>query len=101
MKFSLAACFAWFVLGFSSALPAADYFPPPDSQGGWRVAKDAREVREKAGLDAAWLERAYLVGERGTQNGGLLVVRHGWLAFEKYFGRASRNANPEIGRAHV
>ena len=82
-------------LAFAPGLRAADYFPPPDRDGGWRVARGAAEVREKAGLDLPWLERAYEVCERGTPNGGLLVVRHGWLAFEKYFGRASRNANPD------
>ena len=91
---SLAAATA-LVLAVSLPLRAADYFPPPDSAGGWRVAKGAAEVREKAGLDLPWLERAYQVCERGTPNGGLLVVRHGWLAFERYFGRASREANPD------
>ena len=84
-----------FVLALALPLRAADYFPPPDSEGGWRSAKGAAEVREKAGLDLPWLERAYQVCERGTPNGGLLVVRHGWLAFERYFGRASREANPD------
>ncbi len=79
-----------------AAVFAADYFPPPDSDGGWRTLQDAREIREKAGLDVAWLDRAYAVCERGTQNGGLLVVRRGYLVFEKYFGRASRNANPDM-----
>ena len=36
-------------LAFTAA--ADDYFPPPDSQGGWRTASGAKEVREKAGLD--------------------------------------------------
>ena len=89
------AAFCSALLFSSAALFAADYFPPPDSEGGWRTLKDAGEIREKAGLDAAWLERAYGVCERGTPNGGLLVVRRGYLVFEKYFGRASRNANPD------
>jgi CubicO group peptidase (beta-lactamase class C family) len=80
----------------SPAANAADYFPPPDSDGGWRTLNDAKEIRELAGMDPAWLERAYQVCERGTQNGGLLVVRHGYLVFEKYFGRAHRNANPDM-----
>src|SRR4051812_28324287 len=63
---------------------AADYFPPPDADGGWRTCKDAAEVRDKAGLDPARLEQAYEFTQRSTQNGGLLVVRHGYLAFERY-----------------
>ena len=83
---------------------AADYFPPPDSKGGWRTLSDAKEIRTNAGLDPMRLEDAYKICERSTANGGLLVVRHGWLVFEKYFGRASRNANPDMastGKAYT
>ena len=55
-------------------------------------------------MDLAKLEQAYNVTQRGTQNGGLLVVRHGYLVFEKYFGRAHRNANPDMastGKAYT
>lgn len=75
---------------------AADYFPPPDSAGGWRTLKTAGEIRAKAGLNLAGLEDAYAVAEQGTTNGGLLVVRHGYLVFERYFGLASRDANPDM-----
>lgn len=87
---------AFALLLITSLSRAADYFPPPDRDGGWRTLLDAKEVREKAGIDLAKLERAYEICERGTQNGGLLVVRHGYLVFERYFGRASRNANPDM-----
>src|SRR5262249_17909920 len=83
---------------------AKDYFPPPDSDGGWRVAADASQVRNKAGMDLRRLAQAWAFTERCTQNGGLLVVRHGYLVFEKYFGRASRNANPDMastGKAYT
>ena len=90
-----AAGFA-FVFMTLSAAQAADYFPPPDSEGGWRTLKDPAQIRALAGMDSAWLEKAYELTQRGTQNGGLLVVRHGYLVFEKYFGRASRNANPDM-----
>ena len=82
----------------------ADYFPPPDREGGWRTLKSTAEVREKAGMDLGRLERAYDFTERCSQNGGLLVVRHGYLVFEKYFGRAHRNANPDMastGKAYT
>ena len=75
---------------------AADYFPPPDKDGGWRVPKDAKETRELAGMEPWKLDAAYEVTQRSTPNGGLLVVHKGYLVFEKYFGRASRNANPDM-----
>jgi CubicO group peptidase (beta-lactamase class C family) len=90
----------WATLGAK----AGEYFPPPDSEGGWRTARDAAEVRERAGLDLPELERAFDLTERCSQNGGLLVVRHGYLAFEKYFGRAHRDANPDMastGKAYT
>src|SRR5690349_18952687 len=79
-----------------SARAADQYFPPPDSQGGWRTTKDPAETLKLAGLDADQLERAWDFTQRCSQNGGLLVVRHGYLAFERYYGRAHRNANPDI-----
>ena len=83
-------------LALGASAFAADYFPPPDSEGGWRALKTPEEIRAKAGMDSATLNAAYEICERSTQNGGLAVVRHGYLVFEKYFGRASRNANPDM-----
>src|SRR3989440_5862527 len=83
---------------------ASEYFPPPDSAGGWRTAKDAVRVRELAEMDLSKLEKAWEFTQRCTQNGGLLVVRRGYLVFEKYFGRASRDANPDMastGKAYT
>jgi CubicO group peptidase (beta-lactamase class C family) len=82
----------------------ADYFPPSDSMGGWRTLKDAASIRKLAGMDLPRLERAFDLTQRGTQNGGLLVVRHGYLVYEKYFGRAGRNVNPDMastGKAYT
>src|SRR5258708_2821014 len=81
---------------FQQTTRADDYFPPPDSDGGWRSATDAEQAKQLAGLDSKGLEAAYTICEHGTQNGGLLVVRHGYLAFEKYFGRAQRTSNPDM-----
>ena len=80
------------------------YFPLSDAAGGWRSATNASQARESAGMDLARLEQAWELTQRCTQNGGLLVVRNGWLVFEKYFGRASRNANPDMastGKAYA
>jgi CubicO group peptidase (beta-lactamase class C family) len=81
-----------------------DYFPPPDKAGGWRVPADAAQARALAGVDLPALERAYDFTQRCSQNGGLLVVRKGYLVFERYFGRAHRDANPDMastGKAYT
>ena len=84
-------------LSISGLLHAASpYFPLPDSEGGWREAKAEKEARELAGMDVSKLEPAFTVTDRSTQNGGLVVVRRGYLVFERYFGKASRNANPDM-----
>jgi CubicO group peptidase (beta-lactamase class C family) len=75
---------------------AADYFPPPDKDGGWREAKSAQEVRDLAGMDLSKLEPAFEITNRSTAHGGLVVVHGGYLCFERYFGRASRNCNPDM-----
>ncbi len=85
-------------------LQAADYYPPPDRAGGWRTATTAAQIRQQAGLDLERLNQAFDLTQRATQNGGLLVVRHGYLVFEKYFGRAQRNVNPDMastGKAYT
>ena len=82
----------------------ADYYPPSDSQGGWRTLKGEDAIRRVAGMDLARLDQAYDFTQRCSQNGGLLVVRHGYLVYEKYFGRAQRNVNPDMastGKAYT
>jgi CubicO group peptidase (beta-lactamase class C family) len=89
--------FSSFALCIAPVLAVADnYFPPPDSEGGWRTPKGVKEARDLAGVDLSKLEPAYEVTQRSTAHGGLLVVHRGYLCFERYFGRASRNANPDM-----
>ncbi len=80
----------------------ADYFPPPDNAGGWRTLTDAGQIRSKAGMDRERLDDAFAFIQETSQNGGLLVVRHGYLVYEKYFGKGNREAHPDmasIGKA--
>jgi CubicO group peptidase (beta-lactamase class C family) len=79
-----------------------NYFPAPDKDGGWRVLADAGEVRTLAGMDLRRLDQAFEFEKETSQHGGLLVVRHGYLVYEKYFGKGNREAHPDmasIGKA--
>src|SRR2546428_759936 len=82
------------ILAVVGLLPAAcpsaaeEYFPPP--------------VREVGGMYAAKLGMAFEYASRSSQHGGLLVVRHGWLVYERYWGRGNRLAIPtmaSVGKA--
>ena len=75
---------------------ARHYFPPPDSQGGWRTLTAPAVIRRVTGMDVARLDRAFEYAKTSTKNGGLLVVRHGWLVYERYFGKGCRDATPNL-----
>src|SRR6478752_2442801 len=81
---------------------ADEYFPPADAQGGWRVIGNEAEVLQKTGVDVQKLDWAFDYASRSSQHGGLLVVRHGYLVFEKYYGKGNREALPtmaSVGKA--
>lgn len=70
---------------------AAAYFPPPDSQGGWRQLSTAEDLRRVVGMDKARLDEAFDVTQRSSKNGGLVVVYKGWLVYERYLGLGNRD----------
>jgi CubicO group peptidase (beta-lactamase class C family) len=79
-----------------------DYFPPADKDGGWRTLPDAAKIRSEAGMDLSRLDQAFEFEKETSQHGGLVVVRHGYLVYEKYFGKGHREAHPDmasIGKA--
>ena len=75
---------------------SADYFPPPDANGGWRTLQSGEDIRRVAGVDRARLDRAFEYTKGASKNGGLLVVRRGWLVYERYFGKGHREATPNL-----
>ncbi|MEX2235281.1 MAG: hypothetical protein WD824_24165 [Cyclobacteriaceae bacterium] len=90
--------FAWVGAQPSVALDhGPEYFPPPDAQGGWRTLTDTKEIRKIAGMDRDKLDDAFAFIRTTTRNGGLLVVRHGYLVYENYFGKGQRHATPNLG----
>src|ERR1035441_3504042 len=83
---------------------AADYFPGPDHAGGWRTLSDPAKIRVATGIDIRKLDRALEYAKRTSPHGGLLVVRHGYLVYERYLGRGHREANPSmasVGKAYT
>jgi CubicO group peptidase (beta-lactamase class C family) len=70
-----------------TAVPATNYYPPPDWSGGWRTAAPGARLRSQC-------DRAFECAAAASKHGGLLVVHRGSLVYEKYFGRANREATP-------
>ncbi len=88
----------------AGAKTGVEYFPPPDSAIGWRTLNDAAAIRKLAGMDLQKLDQAFEYAQRSSQHGGLLVARHGWLVYEKYYGRGNREAIPamaSVGKAYT
>ena len=80
------------------------YFPQPDAAGGWRTPKDAAHALDVGGVDKAKLDYAFDYASRTSPHGGLLVARHGWLVYERYYGRGNREAIPtmaSVGKAYT
>ena len=75
---------------------ATDYFPPADAKGGWRTLSDRKKIEQVTGIDTAKLDETFEFIKGTSQHGGLLVVRHGWLVYERYYGRGDREATPEM-----
>jgi CubicO group peptidase (beta-lactamase class C family) len=68
-------------LAAAASQPHAEYFPPPESRGGWRVASRS-EIPEKTGLRWERLEDAWRYCRSFGGPNQLLVIRHGWIAGE-------------------
>jgi CubicO group peptidase (beta-lactamase class C family) len=63
--------------------PADDDFPPPESQGGWRVIAKRDDLRRLAGMDPAKLDelRAWLL-QSDDRDFAAVVVRRGSIVLE-------------------
>jgi hypothetical protein len=57
---------------------------------------DPAKIAKTAGVDKQKLDEAFEYVQNTSQHGGLLVVRHGYLVYERYFGRGDREALPEL-----
>jgi CubicO group peptidase (beta-lactamase class C family) len=82
-----------FCLSLPAFLQAAEptYYPPPESQGGWRTlvtvneapsAEGKARIREAAGLEWDRLHDAWTYSTSLGGPSSMVVVRHGWIAGE-------------------
>jgi len=62
------------------------YFPPPESQGGWRYCLDDSAVQTQGGMDPEQLDKVFKYQEfvHGGDSWGIVIIRHGWLVREFY-----------------
>ena len=62
------------------------YYPPPESQGGWRYLTRAEDVRQVGGMDPLKLDNLLLNQELllGGDSWGVAIIRHGRLVREHY-----------------
>jgi CubicO group peptidase (beta-lactamase class C family) len=65
---------------------AKDYYPPPESRGGWRFCATPEQIRTLAGIDPNKLDRIRQLQEflYGGDSWGIVIIRHGYLVREFY-----------------
>ena len=61
----------------------ADYFPPPESKGGWRKLGNAQDIRRLGGMDPARLKelKQWLL-DSDDRPFGAVVIRNGYIVLE-------------------
>jgi CubicO group peptidase (beta-lactamase class C family) len=72
--------------------PVAAYFPPPESQGGWRKLEIPDDIRRLAGMDPAKLGdlQQWLLNS-DKRDFAAVVIRHGYIVLEVERGNGARN----------
>lgn len=81
--------------------PAEEYFPPPESEGGWRKLKDPEEIHRLAGMDPEqlaslrkWLQESDPMG----RDFAAVVIRNGYIVLEIEKGL---NSKTDLGKAGI
>ncbi len=68
--------------GAMSDIPAREYYPLPESKGGWRWLKGHEQVRSIAGMDPEKLRVACEYNARFEASSQVVIVRNGYLVAE-------------------
>lgn len=88
----------WMLLADArSAEVTNKYFPPPESQGGWRQLENPEDIRRLAGMDPdkllalrEWLMRS------DDRTFAAVVIRHGYIALEVERGNSSKTDSRRV-----
>ena len=75
----------------STSTAGAGYFPPPESQGGWRRLDDPDDIRRLAGMDPDKLDDLkQWLNESDKRNFAAAVIRNGYVVLEVERGNSSK-----------
>ena len=76
---------------------ARDYFPPPESQGGWRKVEKPDDLRQLAGMNPARLDelREWLL-QSDDRNFAAVVIRNGYIVLEVERGNSARTDSRRV-----
>jgi CubicO group peptidase (beta-lactamase class C family) len=74
-----------------------DYFPPPESQGGWRKLEKPEEIRHLTGMNPAKLEelRGWLL-QSDNRDFAAVVIRRGYIVLEVERGNSARTDSRRV-----
>jgi len=81
----------------SAAAGVTDYFPPPESQGGWRKLEKPEDSRRLAGMDPEKLAalKQWLL-DSDKRDFAAVVIRHGYIALEVERGNSPRTDSRRV-----
>jgi CubicO group peptidase (beta-lactamase class C family) len=78
--------------------PSANgYFPPPESQGGWRKLDKPQDIRKMAGMDPAKLEelKQWLL-QSDKRDFAAVVIRRGYIVLEVERGNSAKTDSRRV-----
>src|SRR5437867_12568217 len=100
-KFARILLLMLFPLAFTdlrfAAAEASGYFPPSESQGGWRKLEKPEDVRRLAGVDLDKLAdlKQWLL-DSDKRDFAAVVIRHGYIALEVERGNSAKTDSRRV-----
>ena len=74
-----------------------DYFPPPESQGGWRKLEKPEEIRKLSGMDSNKLaELKEWLLESDDRDFAAVVIRNGYIVLEVERGNSAKTDSRRV-----